>query len=163
MKSKTLTIKNKKTRKINFCTLFLGSARFDRRRASRNGRRDDANAERLRDCLPQIRRHDCHTGEFLPKWSEKHKWLNLPVLRGGATLIQSMALGVKALNFSAQVAHDDMEAQEQKKKSQNLETQAVLAEGTTNENFTKAPAKVIMPEKRRKRKNRRRRRARSVR
>jgi uncharacterized protein YqhQ len=46
--------------------------------------------------------------------------LNLPVLRGGATLIQSMALGIKALNFSAEVAHDDMEAQEAKEKSKNL-------------------------------------------
>src|SRR4028118_2403753 len=51
------------------------------------------------------------TAEALPKWSEKYKWLNLPVLRGGATLIQSMALGIKALNFSAEVAHSDMEAQ----------------------------------------------------
>jgi uncharacterized protein YqhQ len=87
------------------------------------------------------------TGEFLPKWSEKYKWLNLPVLRGGATLIQSMALGVKALNFSASVAHDDMEAQEAKEKAAKTQTQAVLAEGTTDENFTKAPVKVTMPEK----------------
>ena len=42
-----------------------------------------------------------HTAEKLPKWSDKYKWMNLPVLRGGATLIQSMALGIKALNFSA--------------------------------------------------------------
>ena len=41
------------------------------------------------------------TAESLPKWSDKHKWLNTPVLRGGATLIQSMGLGIKALNFSA--------------------------------------------------------------
>ncbi|HLM62040.1 MAG TPA: DUF1385 domain-containing protein [Pyrinomonadaceae bacterium] len=87
------------------------------------------------------------TAEVLPKWSDKYKWLNLPVLRGGATLIQSMALGIKALNFSAEVAHADMEAQEAKEKSKNLETQTVLAEGTTDEDFTKAPVKVTMPEK----------------
>lgn len=87
------------------------------------------------------------TGEFLPKWSEKYKWLDLPVLRGGATLIQSMALGVKALNFSAQIAHEDMEAQEAKEKAASVETQAALADGTTDENFTKAKAKVVMPEK----------------
>jgi uncharacterized protein YqhQ len=87
------------------------------------------------------------TAEVLPKWSDKHKWLNLPVLRGGATLIQSMALGIKALNFSAEVAHSDMEAQEAKEKAKNLATQTVLADGTTNENFTKAPVKVTMPEK----------------
>src|SRR5207247_792608 len=36
-----------------------------------------------------------HTSESLPKWSDKYKWLSWPVLRGGSTLIQSMALGVK--------------------------------------------------------------------
>src|SRR4028119_2475429 len=92
------------------------------------------------------------TGEFLPKWSEKYKWLNLPVLRGGATLIQSMALGVKALNFSASVAHEDMEEQEAKEKAAKAETQAALVEGTFDENFTKAPAKVTMPEKSEKKK-----------
>ncbi len=87
-----------------------------------------------------------HTAESLPKWSEKHKWLDIPVLRGGATLIQSMALGIKALNFSASVAHEDMEAEEAKEKAFGLETEAVLADGTTDQNFTKAPVKVIMPE-----------------
>ncbi len=40
-----------------------------------------------------------HTAECLPKWSDKHKWLDIPVLRGGATLIQSMALGIKGVEF----------------------------------------------------------------
>ena len=84
-----------------------------------------------------------HTAESLPKWSDKHKWLDIPVLRGGATLIQSMALGIKALNFSASVAHDDMEAQAAKENA--LET--VLVDGTLDENFLKAPVKVTMPEK----------------
>jgi len=88
-----------------------------------------------------------HTAEKLPKWSDTYKWLNLPVIRGGATLIQSMALGIKALNFSANVAAEDMEAEEAREKAKELETQMVLAEGTTDENFTKAPVKVIMPEK----------------
>ena len=88
------------------------------------------------------------TAESLPKWSDKHKWLNLPVIRGGATLIQSMALGVKALNFSAQIAHEDMEAEEaEKARAKELEAEAVLADGTTDENFGKAPVKIIMPEK----------------
>lgn len=88
------------------------------------------------------------TAEALPKWSDTHKWLNLPVVRGGATLIQSMALGVKALNFSASVAHEDMEAEEaEKARAKELQTQAALADGTTDENFTKAPVKVVMPEK----------------
>src|SRR5437868_8655123 len=50
------------------------------------------------------------TAESLPKWSDKHKWLNTPVLRGGATLIQSMGLGIKALNFSAKIYEEDLEA-----------------------------------------------------
>jgi uncharacterized protein YqhQ len=86
------------------------------------------------------------TAESLPKWSDKYKWLNLPVLRGGATLIQSMALGVKALNFSAKVYEDDLEAKKELAAEKVVETQAALVEGTTDESFTKAPVKVVMPE-----------------
>lgn len=92
------------------------------------------------------------TADKLPKWSDKYKWLNIPVLRGGAILIQSMALGIKALNFSAQVAHEDMEEQEAREKAKERQTEAVLAEGTLDENFTKAPVKVIMPEKKEEKK-----------
>ena len=42
-----------------------------------------------------------HTGAALPKWSDSYKILKLPILRGAAVLVQSMALGVKALNYSA--------------------------------------------------------------
>jgi uncharacterized protein YqhQ len=87
------------------------------------------------------------TAEVLPKWSDKYKWLNLPVLRGGATLIQSMALGIKALNFSARIYEDDLKAQEELTKEKELETEMALVDGTLDENFTKAPVKVIMPEK----------------
>jgi len=87
------------------------------------------------------------TAEALPKWSDKYKWLSWPVLRGGATLIQSMALGIKALNFSARVYEEDLKAQEELAKEKVVEIEPVLAEGTTDENFTKAPAKVVMPEK----------------
>ena len=87
------------------------------------------------------------TAESLPKWSDKYKWLNLPVLRGGATLIQSMALGVKALNFSAKVYEDDLEAKKGLAAEKVMATEPVLVEGTTDESFTKAPVKVVMPEK----------------
>jgi len=87
------------------------------------------------------------TAESLPKWSDKYKWLSWPVLRGGATLIQSLGLGVKALNFSARVYEEDLKAQEELEKAQASETETVLVEGTTDENFLKAPVKVIMPEK----------------
>jgi uncharacterized protein YqhQ len=90
------------------------------------------------------------TAERLPRWSDKYKWLGLPVLRGGATLVQSMALGIKALNFSAKICEDDQEAQKQLTTEKELELAAVPVEGTVDENFLKAPVKVIMPESRTK-------------
>src|SRR5205085_12250784 len=96
-----------------------------------------------------VRRKDgsiVHTAESLPKWSDKNKWLNLPILRGGATLIQSMALGIKALNFSAKIYEDDLKAKEELVEAKLPATEAVLAEGTSDENFLKAPVKVVMPE-----------------
>jgi uncharacterized protein YqhQ len=47
----------------------------------------------------------------LPKWSDKYPILKLPVLRGGAVLVQSMGLGIKALNFSATEAFAEAEAE----------------------------------------------------
>ncbi|MGH9875482.1 MAG: DUF1385 domain-containing protein [Pyrinomonadaceae bacterium] len=43
----------------------------------------------------------------LPKWSVKYPLLKLPVLRGSALLVQSMGLGIKALNYSANEAFGD--------------------------------------------------------
>src|SRR6185369_993505 len=43
-------------------------------------------------------------GERLPVLGEQYPMLKLPVLRGSAVLIQSMILGIKSLNFSANVA-----------------------------------------------------------
>jgi uncharacterized protein YqhQ len=48
------------------------------------------------------------TAEKLPKWSDRYPILAWPILRGGATLIQSMALGIKALNFSAKVFEEGL-------------------------------------------------------
>src|SRR5260221_1014577 len=45
-----------------------------------------------------------NTSAVLPKWSDKAPILKLPVLRGGAVLLQSMGLGIKALNYSASEA-----------------------------------------------------------
>jgi uncharacterized protein YqhQ len=85
------------------------------------------------------------TAESLPKWSDKYKWLDTPVLRGGATLIQSMALGVKALNFSARIYEEDLKAQEEAEKAKAGELAAVPVDGTLDEDFLKAPVKVVMP------------------
>ena len=77
------------------------------------------------------------TAETLPKWSDRHKWLNL---------IQSMALGVKALNFSARIFEEDIELEKKAAaEAKAVETAAVPVEGTLDENFLKAPAKVVMP------------------
>ncbi|HNU06484.1 MAG TPA: DUF1385 domain-containing protein [Pyrinomonadaceae bacterium] len=85
------------------------------------------------------------TAEKLPRLSDKYKWMNVPVIRGGATLIQSMALGVKALNFSAKIYEEDLEAKE-KAKEGALDAIPVLVDGTTDEDFLKAKPKVVMPE-----------------
>ena len=50
-----------------------------------------------------------NTSAPLPKWSDKFPLLKLPVLRGGAVLVQSMGLGIKALNYSAAEAFADAE------------------------------------------------------
>ncbi|QYO63867.1 DUF1385 domain-containing protein [Leptolyngbya sp. 7M] len=84
--------------------------------------------------------------ERLPKWSDKYKWLNTPVLRGGATLIQTMALGIKALNFSAEIYENDQKEQKETVKEKLLGSQMVAVEGRTDEEFLKAPAKISMPE-----------------
>ncbi|MEK6325105.1 MAG: DUF1385 domain-containing protein [Acidobacteriota bacterium] len=47
--------------------------------------------------------------ERLPVLAEKYPPLKLPVLRGSAVLIQSMVLGIKSLNFSANVVFHEAE------------------------------------------------------
>lgn len=53
-----------------------------------------------------------NTAATLPKWSDKYPFLKLPVLRGGAVLLQSMGLGIKALNYSASEAFAEAEESE---------------------------------------------------
>ena len=77
-----------------------------------------------------VRRADgtiTHTGAKLPKWSDKYPLLKLPVLRGAAVLVQSMALGIKALNYSAGEAFVDAEAAETEKVEVAALTPAVIA------------------------------------
>jgi uncharacterized protein YqhQ len=49
------------------------------------------------------------TGERLRALGDHYPVLKLPVLRGAAVLIQSMVLGIKALNFSASVAFEQVD------------------------------------------------------
>ena len=48
----------------------------------------------------------------LPRLSDKYPVLKLPVVRGGATLIQSMGLGIKALNYSSSIMLAEEEERE---------------------------------------------------
>jgi uncharacterized protein YqhQ len=77
-----------------------------------------------------VRRPDgtiTHTGARLPKWSDNYPFLKLPVLRGAAVLVQSMALGIKALNYSAGEAFN--EAEEAKEVEVALTPAVVEGEG----------------------------------
>lgn len=70
-----------------------------------------------------------NTAAPLPKWSDKHPLLKLPVLRGGAVLIQSMGLGIKALNYSANVAFAEAEEAEEKEVKVALSPAVIEGEG----------------------------------
>jgi len=54
--------------------------------------------------------------EPLERPSEKHKWMGWPVIRGVMTLGYAMTLGFRALRFSANVALDQIPADERGKK-----------------------------------------------
>jgi uncharacterized protein YqhQ len=68
-----------------------------------------------------------NTAARLPKWSDKYPFLKLPVLRGGAVLIQSMGLGIKALNYSANEAF--AEAEEAKTEEVKVALSPAVIEG----------------------------------
>jgi len=65
----------------------------------------------------------------LPKWSDKLPILKLPILRGGAVLVQSMGLGIKALNYSANEAFADAEEEEAKEVHIALTPAVIEGEG----------------------------------
>ena len=69
------------------------------------------------------------TAAQLPKWSEKYPLLKLPVLRGSAVLVQSMSLGIKALNYSANEAFADAETVEAKEVKVALTPAVIEGEG----------------------------------
>jgi uncharacterized protein YqhQ len=54
--------------------------------------------------------------ETIERPSEKHKWMGWPIVRGVMTLGYAMSLGFRALRFSANVALDQVPANEQGKK-----------------------------------------------
>jgi uncharacterized protein YqhQ len=70
-----------------------------------------------------------NTAARLPKWSDKYPLLKLPVLRGSAVLVQSMGLGIKALNYSANEAFGDAQEAEAKEVSVALTPAVIEGEG----------------------------------
>lgn len=79
----------------------------------------------------------------------KFKWLNRPFLRGTLALIDAMALGIKALKYSADIAMSDAEQAEAEKKAQkqaqkNAETEvkAAVNPGPAPVQAEKKPSKV---------------------
>jgi uncharacterized protein YqhQ len=66
-------------------------------------------------------------GERLPVLSEKYPILKLPVLRGSAVLIHSMILGIKALNFSANVAFHESDEESAVEKEFELQAAAITS------------------------------------
>lgn len=83
------------------------------------------------------------TAEKLPKWSDRYKILSIPVLRGGAILVQTLLLGIKALNFSAAVADEkaaeDAPSETGSKTSASVIASLVIALGTNVLLFILAP------------------------
>lgn len=65
----------------------------------------------------------------LPKWSAKYPILKLPVLRGSALLVQSMGLGIKALNYSANEAFGDAQQADAKEVRVALTPAMIEGEG----------------------------------
>ncbi|MEW6213021.1 MAG: DUF1385 domain-containing protein [Acidobacteriota bacterium] len=75
-----------------------------------------------------VRRRDgeiVSTGEPLPALAEKYPLLRVPILRGSAVLLHSMYLGIKALNFSANVTFHEEENESQKKAKSSSSAGAV--------------------------------------
>jgi uncharacterized protein YqhQ len=74
--------------------------------------------------------------ERLPVLSDKYPLLKLPVLRGSAVLIQSMVLGIKSLNFSANVVFHEAE------KASVVEAAEVQAAALSSSTLIRSPVAV---------------------
>ncbi len=86
--------------------------------------------------------------ERLPKLSERYPILRFPVLRGGAVLIHSMMLGIKALNFSAAVAFENQPSEAQAGKVEPaLEAAAATGALLTTAHPIEAPCQLELKEK----------------
>lgn len=68
--------------------------------------------------------------------TEKYKWLNVPILRGAVGLIDMMYLGIRTLNFSAEIAMLDVESKETKDIDKT--------DGNNSESHTKTQSKLAL-------------------
>ena len=87
----------------------------------------------------------------LPKWSDKYPILKLPILRGGAVLLQSMGLGIKALNYSAAEAFEEVEEAEAEEVKVALTPAVIEGEGDFAGITGGLPGVIPIPKKRRAR------------
>jgi uncharacterized protein YqhQ len=55
------------------------------------------------------------SAEPFASFSDKHKFLRLPLVRGVVSLVETLFLGIKTLNFSAEIAARDLDSAEQLK------------------------------------------------
>jgi uncharacterized protein YqhQ len=90
-----------------------------------------------------------NTAAVLPKWSDKYPILKLPVLRGGAVLVQSMGLGIKSLNFSANEAFADAEEAETEEVAVALTPAIIEGEGDFAGITGAVPGLIPVPTERR--------------
>ncbi|HSD47069.1 MAG TPA: DUF1385 domain-containing protein [Pyrinomonadaceae bacterium] len=92
-----------------------------------------------------------NTAARLPKWSDKYPILKLPVLRGGAVLVQSMGLGIKALNYSANEAFVELEEAKTENVKVALSPAVIEGEGDFAGLTGAVPGLIPMPTQKRSR------------
>ena len=73
------------------------------------------------------------TGERVPRWTDRYPILKIPFVRGTAILVQSLVLGIRALNFSAEaamIAEKDREQHKPEPDAKSAPAPETAAEGT---------------------------------
>ena len=92
-----------------------------------------------------------NTAARLPKLSDKYPLLKLPVLRGSAVLVQSMGLGIKALNYSANEAFAQIEERKQERVKVKLSPAVIEGEGDFAGLTGAVPGLIPVPSQKRSR------------
>jgi uncharacterized protein YqhQ len=74
---------------------------------------------------------------------QRKKWLNIPIIRGAITLIEVMIIGIKHLNYSADVAMNDAEEEIKKSKKKKRKNKESSVMSTISAFFTVTIALII--------------------